>query len=165
MTNQAKMRVFDFFSGCGGTSLGLAQSGMDVVFGLDFDRDSSLTFGQNIRPQMFVQNDIRSVPADLLASAIMESTGPTVFSGCAPCQPFSKQNRSTGGVDPRRNLLKEFVRFVERWRPDYLVVENVPGLQRVTSKRGPLQTFKASLDQLGYFYTVGVLPFGLAFHS
>jgi DNA (cytosine-5)-methyltransferase 1 len=75
MTNQAKMRVFDFFSGCGGTSLGLAQSGMDVVFGLDFDRDSSLTFGQNIRPQMFVQNDIRSVPADLLASAIKESTG------------------------------------------------------------------------------------------
>jgi DNA (cytosine-5)-methyltransferase 1 len=95
---------------------------------------------------------------DLLASAIRESTGPTVFSGCAPCQPFSKQNRSSGRVDPRRNLLKEFVRFVERWMPDYIVVENVPGLQRVNSKKGPLQTFKASLDGLGYFYTVGVLP-------
>jgi DNA (cytosine-5)-methyltransferase 1 len=158
MTNQPKMRVFDFFSGCGGTSLGLAQSGMDVVFGLDFDHDSSLTFGQNIRPQMFVQNDIRAVPVNLLATAIAESTGPTVFSGCAPCQPFSKQNRSSGGVDPRRNLLKEFVRFVEHWKPDYLVVENVPGLQRLSSKRGPLQTFKANLDRLGYFYTVGVLP-------
>ena len=43
-------KVFDFFSGCGGTSQGLAAAGMDIVFGLDFDKDSASTFMRNMQP-------------------------------------------------------------------------------------------------------------------
>ena len=31
-------RVFDFFSGCGGTSAGLKASGMEIAVGVDDDR-------------------------------------------------------------------------------------------------------------------------------
>ena len=31
-----RIRVADFFCGCGGTSAGLQAAGMEIVFGLDF---------------------------------------------------------------------------------------------------------------------------------
>jgi DNA (cytosine-5)-methyltransferase 1 len=138
-------KVFDFFSGCGGTSQGLSAAGMEIVFGLDFDRDSANTFMRNIRPSMFVENDIRNLSVEFIKPLFDGLTGPVVFSGCAPCQPFSKQNRSRHAGDPRRNLLAEFARLVERWKPDYVVVENVPGLQRVRATNGPLERFKRAL--------------------
>lgn len=39
-----KIHVYDFFSGCGGTSAGLKTVGMEIVFGLDIDLDSANTF-------------------------------------------------------------------------------------------------------------------------
>lgn len=158
MKSNTSPKLFDFFSGCGGSSYGLASSGMEVVFGLDFDRDSACTFMQNIRPTMFIEDDIRNISVEILKPLFQELDGPIVFSGCAPCQPFSKQNRSSKAADPRRNMLREFARFVERWKPDYVVVENVPGLQRVGSGRGPLAQFKRNLTRLGYSYVVGILP-------
>lgn len=158
MTLTRSPKVFDFFSGCGGTSYGLASAGMDVVFGLDFDKDSASTFRQNICPTMFIEDDIRNVSVEILKPLLDEIEGPIVFSGCAPCQPFSKQNRLSKASDPRRNMLREFARFVVRWKPDYVVVENVPGLQRVQSGKGPLGEFKRNLTRLGYSYVVGILP-------
>ena len=38
------VKVFDFFSGCGGTSAGLRSAGMEIALGLDNDRDASQTF-------------------------------------------------------------------------------------------------------------------------
>jgi DNA (cytosine-5)-methyltransferase 1 len=151
-------KVFDFFSGCGGTSQGLAAAGMEIVFGLDFDRDSANTFMQNMRPRMFVEDDIRNLSVDFLKPLFEGLAGPVVFSGCAPCQPFSKQNRTSRASDPRRNLLAEFARFVERWMPDFVVVENVPGLQRVRASNGPLERFRRVLTRAGYSHVVGVLP-------
>jgi DNA (cytosine-5)-methyltransferase 1 len=158
MKLNASPKVFDFFSGCGGTSHGLASSGMDIVFGLDFDKDSAKTFMQNIQPTMFIEDDIRSISVEILKPLFIGLHGPIVFSGCAPCQPFSKQNRSSNAADPRRNMLREFARFVERWKPDYVIVENVPGLQRVNPEEGPLAQFKGNLTKLGYSYVVGILP-------
>lgn len=151
-------KVFDFFAGCGGTSQGLADAGMEIVFGLDFDKDSANTFMRNMQPRMFVEDDIRNISVEYIKPLFDGLTGPVVFSGCAPCQPFSKQNRSSRAGDPRRNLLAEFARFVQRWRPDYVVVENVPGLQRVRSSNGPLNRFKRDLSRAGYAHVVGVLP-------
>jgi DNA (cytosine-5)-methyltransferase 1 len=32
--------VFDFFSGCGGSSTGFKNAGMDIVMGVDVDSDA-----------------------------------------------------------------------------------------------------------------------------
>jgi DNA (cytosine-5)-methyltransferase 1 len=61
-----KIRVFDFFSGCGGTSLGFTQAGLDVVFGLDNDPDAAATFQANIKNASFIQKDIRKVRTKFL---------------------------------------------------------------------------------------------------
>lgn len=152
------MRVFDFFSGCGGTSWGFQAAGMEVVLGLDIDPEASATFRTNFPKAAFIEADIRELPAEVLVPYMRQGRGPVLFSGCAPCQPFSKQNRLSKIIDPRRSLLAEFGRFVNKWRPDYVFIENVPGLQRVGDDDGPLSLFKSLLDSLKYRYACEVMP-------
>lgn len=152
------IKVFDFFSGCGGTSCGFEQAGLDIVLGLDIDKDAALTYKENFPNAAFIEADICTLGTEVLKPWLNNRTNPVLFCGCAPCQPFSKQNRQRGESDIRRNLLSEFGRFVEDWLPEYVFIENVPGMQRVKGQKGPLPAFKRLLKILGYNYDVKVLP-------
>jgi DNA (cytosine-5)-methyltransferase 1 len=152
------IKVFDFFSGCGGTCKGFANSGMDVVFALDNDPVACKTFTRNFPDVKFLMKDIRSVSCRDLQPLIKSCEGhPILFSGCAPCQPFTKQKTKKPTDDIRRKLLSEFLRFIEYFRVEYVFVENVPGLQKVKSKEGPFGDFLASLRNMGYNYTFKVI--------
>ena len=140
--------VVDFFSGCGGTSLGFRNAGMSIVAGIDNDPDAAETYRTNFPEATFFERDIRSLKIKEVAAVIPKGQ-PVLFSGCAPCQPFSKQRRTEKDDDPRRFLLAEFQRFVVSLKPDYVVVENVPGMQKVDDA-GPLKAFIAALEKLRY---------------
>ncbi|MFD3460928.1 DNA cytosine methyltransferase [Nocardia fluminea] len=142
-----EVSVIDFFSGCGGTSQGFKDAGMNIVAGIDFDRDSAETFRNNFHGSTFIESDIRQIHVDQVRELMPDA--PTLFAGCAPCQPFSRQNKTTTAQDPRRNLLYEFSRFVTKLRPEFVVVENVPGLQN-PKKGGPLEDFMKALTGAGY---------------
>lgn len=76
-----------------------------------------------------------------------------VFGACAPCQPFSKQQRERRrSIDGRKDLLREFHRFVRAYRPEYVFIENVPGLQTVDDSHGPFAKFLKLLTKLGYWH-------------
>lgn len=45
--NQHKILVFDFFFGCGVTSQGFKDAGLNVIFVLDFDKSASTSFKCN----------------------------------------------------------------------------------------------------------------------
>lgn len=152
------IKVFDFFSGCGGTSCGFEQAGLDIVLGLDIDKDAAQTYKINFPSAAFIQDDICVLNTDALKPWLTNRFDPILFCGCAPCQPFSKQNRQRGESDLRKNLLSEFGRFVEDWLPEYVFIENVPGMQRVKGQKGPLPAFEALLKRLGYIYDIKVLP-------
>jgi DNA (cytosine-5)-methyltransferase 1 len=153
-----KIKVFDFFSGCGGTSAGFAQSGLDISFALEIDADAASSFAANFPKAKVICNDIRTTKVGALNEILKNNDALTLFCGCAPCQPFSRQNGNKRKNDPRQDLLSHFGRFVEYWRPDYVFVENVPGLQRVPDRSSPLSKFERLLRTLGYKYQVGVLP-------
>lgn len=152
------IKVFDFFSGCGGTSCGFQQAGLDIVLGLDIDQDAAQTYRNNFPNAGFIEGDICSLNTDILKPWIADRLEPVLFCGCAPCQPFSKQSRQRSNIDPRKNLLSEFGRFVEHWLPDYVFIENVPGMQRLKGNKGPLPAFKSLLRKLGYCFDVKVVP-------
>jgi DNA (cytosine-5)-methyltransferase 1 len=147
--------VVDFFSGCGGTSLGFRDAGMSIVAGIDNDPNAASTFRLNFPEARFFERDIREVPSEEIGS-VLRRRGKVLFSGCAPCQPFSKQNRGRGGPDPRRFLLGEFQRFVVDLRPDFVVVENVPGIQRIEAN-SPLSYFVSALKDSQYSVDYSVL--------
>ena len=129
---QKPVKVFDLFCGCGGTSSGLKNAGMDIAFGLDSDPDAERTFKANFPEADFVRADIRDWATDALDDSVNRySDHPLWFSACAPCQPFSQQRR--GAVSPsdrRLEIVLHILRFIKRYRPEFLFVENVPGLQK-----------------------------------
>jgi len=152
------IKVFDFFSGCGGTSRGFRNAGMDVVFALDNDPDAARTFKQNLPGIHFVCDDIQNVSCEALQPLIDECKGhPILFSGCAPCQPFTKQKTTRHSDDDRRVLLNEFRRFVKHYQPEFVFIENVPGMQKVGQEEGPLAEFLATLKGLAYKEAVAIV--------
>lgn len=148
-----RVKVFDFFSGCGGASRGFLGAGMDVVFALDSDADAERTFTRNFPAAVFESGDIREADEAAVRELVAEQRPHHVlFCGCAPCQPFTRQNttRPDPGEDDRVPLLLEFLRFVKRCRPDVVFVENVPGIQKVRPDSEPLGGFIRGLKEAGY---------------
>lgn len=125
------LRVFDFFCGCGGASAGLRQSGMEIAFGLDNDADAERTFRADFPKAEFTRADIAAVDASDLDGLVEDSAGhPLLFNACAPCQPFSRQRNGVAPLDDGRlGLLDHLSRFIRRFRPETILVENVPGLR------------------------------------
>ncbi len=148
------VRVYDFFSGCGGASCGFQAAGMEVAFALDHDADAKASFKANFPDVHFEPADIRDVSVDAISSRKKtESPHPVLFAGCAPCQPFSRQNTARPDIDSddRVPLLSHFGRLVEEFRPDLVFVENVPGLQSLDGCSEPFGSFLHQLDNAGYY--------------
>lgn len=148
------LKVIDFFSGCGGVSEGLRQAGFDIVIGLDFDTKAAETFQANFPKALFYNTDIRKLDEKELANTFNvknKKNDPLVLVACAPCQPFSTQNKAKSEDDVRRTLLDETHRFIVELKPDYIFVENVPGLQKIDKdKEGPYKRFIEFLNNQGY---------------
>jgi DNA (cytosine-5)-methyltransferase 1 len=145
------IKCFDFFSGCGGTCKGFEQAGIDIVFATDINVDAGRTFQKNFPNTHFLLKDITFINEESIQPLIDACEGhPLLFSGCAPCQPFTKQNTQKPDNDGRRTLLGEFQRFVEYYRPEFVFIENVPGLQKVKGEDGPLNKFNKKLKEMGY---------------
>jgi DNA (cytosine-5)-methyltransferase 1 len=146
-------RVYDFFAGCGGASRGFQTAGMEIAFALDQDADAKASFEVNFPDAHFELSDIRKADIQAIQCRVeTEGSNPVLFSGCAPCQPFTKQNttRPTLNRDERVPLLAYFARLVESCSPDLVFVENVPGLQKLDASSQPFGSFLSRLDGAGY---------------
>lgn len=158
-SNISKIAVYDFFCGCGGTSRGFQKAGIDIAFALDTDPDAKNTFTKNFPDTFFCNKSITDIEASDMEPALTRYQDSfKLFCGCAPCQPFTKQYTESPKRDTRKNLLSQFGVFVERYLPDFVFVENVPGLQKVPKhKHGPFPAFKELLLDIGYHLTYGVV--------
>ncbi len=160
-----KIKVFDFFCGCGGASCGFRNAGMDIVFGLDCDLDSQRTFQRNFPLARFELSDIREVSLGHIRSLVTKHRpNPILFCGCA--QPFTKQNttRPARRTDARVPLLSDFARLVASCEPDIVFVENVPGLQKLSRRTQPFGGFIRSLEISGYhvaYEPVSLMKYGV----
>ena len=146
-----KINVVDFFCGCGGTSAGLKKAGMNILAGIDFDKNAIATYTKNF-PEAHVFNvNIKELDIASIETILSPHKNEIlVFAACAPCQPFSKQNRYKDSRDDRICLLDEFHRFVKPVNPYYILLENVPGMQKISE--GPFTRFIHVLNQNGYEY-------------
>ena len=147
------VQVYDFFAGCGGASCGFQAAGMEISYALDNDADAKATFEINFPSTHFEFADIRDVSLDAVRLRVEEERpNPVLFSGCAPCQPFTKQNTTRPKLDQddRAPLLAHFGRLVDCCRPDLVFVENVPGLQKMDSDSQPFGGFLSLLNAAGY---------------
>ena len=160
----SNVKVFDFFSGCGGASCGFRAAGMDVVFALDRDADAQRTFELNFRTTDYECADIREIPLHRIRElSEAQKPAPILFCGCAPCQPFTKQNTThpASDADDRVTLLESFALIVEHCKPDVVFVENVPGIQGLSRRSQPFGGFLERLEAAGYHRPVAYRPVAL----
>ena len=79
-----------------------------------------------------------------------------VLVGGTPCQSFSIAGLRKGLDDPRGNLMLTFGSVADKYRPKWIVWENVPGV--LSSNRGKdFGTFLGMLAELGYGFSYRVL--------
>jgi DNA (cytosine-5)-methyltransferase 1 len=79
-----------------------------------------------------------------------------VLVGGTPCQSFSIAGLRKGLDDPRGNLMLTYLAIADKYRPTWLVWENVPGV--LSSNGGKdFGTFLGGLGQLGYGFAYRVL--------
>lgn len=124
-----KKIAIDLFSGCGGLSLGLEQSGFEVVFANDIDPMCAQTFINNIKiaRERFFIGDINKLISEYQKyKEYFKNTD--LVSGGPPCQGFSMANRQRIIDDPRNTLYKAYLKFLSLTTPKFFIMENVKGM-------------------------------------
>jgi DNA (cytosine-5)-methyltransferase 1 len=146
-----KFTCVDSFSGAGGLALGLANSGIEMLF--SFDSDSNCIATQQYNPE-YIRHRSRQVDVnDLLNQVLLKELGLQqgelfLLAGGPPCQGFSIQ-RIGNDHDDRNSLVSSYFRLVTELRPAYFLMENVPG---IIGKRGKnlLGKLLDQIKELGY---------------
>lgn len=121
MRKKTNPEVAAFFAGAGGLDLGFKQAGFDVTWANEYDKTIWSTYGRNF-PK--TQLDRRSI-VDVEGDDIPDVAG---FIGGPPCQSWSEAGALRGIQDKRGQLFFEYVRLMEKKRPDFFLAENVSGI-------------------------------------
>ena len=143
------IKAIDFFCGAGGLTRGLLDAGISVIAGVDNDVRIQKTYESNNQPSRFIASDIKDVNIRALRKELgIRSKEPTLYAACTPCQPFSTLN-TMHATDERKSLLLDFATIVEQAPPDYIIVENVPGLSNAVGK-DIYKSFQETLGKCGF---------------
>ena len=131
------LSALSLFSGCGGFSLGFSAAGFGVQAFLEVDEGLRGIYKENFPHSLALGGDITAVDRGAL-SAFAERLGSIdVIIGGPPCQGFSLAGKRNVD-DPRNELFKHYLRFVDVLRPKVAVLENVRLLTSMRSASGSL---------------------------
>ncbi len=159
------LKAIDFFCGGGGMSYGMQKAGIKVLAGIDHEPTCKETYESNIKDAEFILADVFDLKAPALKKKLKlkKNDDELILIGCSPCQFWSIINTDKNKSEKSKNLLVEFRRFVEYFKPGYVVVENVPGVLRKKEESG-LASFIVWLEDNKYkvhFDVHNVVDFGV----
>lgn len=156
---QSQISAIDLFCGAGGLSLGLKNAGIEVVAGVDVDPACRFPYEENLKAR-FIEKDVGELGGRDLET-LWAPGKPRLLAGCAPCQPFSTHRRGADtSAEDAWDLLSHFGRLVREAPPEFVTMENVARLARMSVFRD----FVATLRELDYAVDFGTLygpEFGL----
>jgi DNA (cytosine-5)-methyltransferase 1 len=156
--------AIDLFAGAGGFSLGIEQAGFDILVAVECDPIHACTHAFNFPLTETLCRDVVNITANVIRQAAhkswqkyhQHSSKPfpnwnekidLVFGG-PPCQGFSLMGKRDL-EDIRNTLIFHFCRLVLELRPQYFVMENVPGIAAGKYKKTLLQLENA-FENAGY---------------
>jgi DNA (cytosine-5)-methyltransferase 1 len=153
--------AIDLFAGAGGFSLGMEQAGFDVLVAVEYDPIHACTHAFNFPVTETLCVDVADVTGKMIRNAAEKSWQKhhqypaakwdkkidLVFGG-PPCQGFSLMGKRDL-EDTRNSLIFHFYRLVLELRPQYFVMENVPGIAAGKYKETLLQLENA-FERAGY---------------
>lgn len=119
--------VVDLYCGSGAVTAALRRSKFKVVAAVDNDALACETYRLNHPSVKLIQKDILTVNPEDIRKKALKGKDLDLLVVCAPCQPFSNQNKKRG-TDERSSLILQAGRFAKALRPKLIFFENVPGI-------------------------------------
>ena len=148
------MKIIDLFCGAGGLSLGFEEAGFESILAIDKWDDAIKTYNHNRKEKVGTTVDIHDFSNEELKKISKENKVTGIIGG-PPCQGFSLVGTRKSN-DPRNSLYMEYVRFVSVIKPDFFVLENVPGL--LSMEKGKYkEDIINRFSEIGYNVTYKVL--------
>lgn len=142
--------LVDMYSGAGGVTQGFKNHNFRTLAAIEYDKTIAQTYKANHPEVKVYDRDVKSVhPKEIFKDCGLKRGELTVLSVCAPCQPFSRQTR-LNRTDNRTNLVLEMIRFVAVLRPQFAIMENVPGLGKGKNKPTLDKLINILRNNLGY---------------
>lgn len=119
------INIVEVFAGVAGLAQGFMQNSNYKVLGLtDIDYNAGETFKYNHPKIVYEVCDISNLSPREFHKKINKEKVHGLIGG-PPCQGFSTAGKRE--IDDKRNLLAlEYLKFVDYFKPDFLVLENVP---------------------------------------
>lgn len=153
---RSRYSVIDLFSGCGGLSLGLYNSGWSGEFAIEKNTQAFETLKFNLIEKKshfqwpdwlpLSSHDINDV-LKTYSSQLRQLRGKvTLVAGGPPCQGFSMAGKREE-KDHRNQLVFAYIKFVEIVRPKILIFENVRGFAS-PFRKGSLPYAEIVINQL-----------------
>lgn len=145
------MNAIDLFSGCGGMSLGFQNAGFNILAAYDNWLPAVNVYKKNFSHPIY-SDDL----ADESVQKKIALQHPDIIFGGPPCQDFSSaghRNESLG----RASLSIAYGNIIDKSRPQYFVMENVPEI----TKSETLSKVEKILKNAGYGITTIVLDASL----
>lgn len=143
-----KYTVGSLYAGIGGICMGFKNSGFDILWANEFDKNACITYRKNFSHKLIegdvLQLDIKSIPKiDILTAGF-------------PCQPFSVAGYRKGFDDNRGNHFFKILDFIDEMRPKVVFLENVKNLS-THDKGKTMRVIEQSLRDRGYSFQSKVL--------
>jgi len=157
-----RLTAVSLFAGVGGFDLALERAGVEVVAAVEIDKHAKGVLAHRF-PHTQLFDDVTTVTGkDLTDAGFVPSRG--IITGGFPCQDLSVAGKRAGLAGKRSGLYWEIIRLVEELSPQYIVLENVPGLLSSNGGRD-MGTVIGALSGRGYRVAWRVLDaqyFGVA---
>ena len=132
---KCNLNVIDLFCGAGGSSSGFKLAGFNLVGALDNNVKAAATHALNFPECKTIVGDITKLSPEEFDKQI-GSPRVDIVIGSPPCQTFSSLSqgkiKSLGKdikKDIRNYFYKNYLEYIEFYRPELFLMENVPGFQ------------------------------------
>lgn len=144
--------VIDLFAGAGGMSEGFTMEGFNILGAIEIEKNFFESYLQNHKKEnssAFVLGDIACNKLKKKFIELNKNNKIDVIVGGPPCQGFSLAGLRNP-EDKRNQLFKEFVHLVKEIKPEFFVMENVPGILSMRKGEAIKEILQAFRD-IGYY--------------
>lgn len=156
--------AISLFSGAGGLDIAATMikandgSKWDTLASVEIEKDRCETL------RGYFDDDLEVINQDLstlTTETLLEKCGKTrediwLIYGGPPCQAFSQAGKQKGIVDPRGEMIFEYLRMVREISPPLFLMENVSNLKGIANG-ALLSAILKEMNELGYHVNYGVL--------
>lgn len=149
-SNTSAIRAIDMFSGVGGSSWGARQAGVEVVACFDLWGLAGKNHHTNFPSTKFYHGRLEELDIDTVAKEIGQID---LILASPECTNHSPAKGNKPRCEESKNTAFQVTRFAEKFRPRWIVVENVVSMKQWSRYK----EFKQALADLGYHLREQVL--------